>query len=89
MEQTAALRAEWFARLADAIDGAQRVAWQLRTCEGASKEARELYDRLEAAKVELDLLRGASARTPEAPDPSWLEKLGWGSTLLDPAGYTP
>jgi len=89
MEQIAALRAEWFARLADAIDGAQKVAWQLRTNEGASKEARELYDRLEAAKVELDLLRGVSARAPQAADPCWLEKLGWGSALLDPTGYTP
>lgn len=83
MEQIAALRAEWFARLGDAIEGAQRVAWQLRTYDGASKEARELYGRLEEARLELDALRGIVGRTQKA-DPDWLEKLGWSSPLAEP-----
>lgn len=43
MEQMAALRAEWFAQLAEAIEGAQRLAWQLGTNDGTSMEARDLY----------------------------------------------
>lgn len=82
MEQLAALRAEWFAGLADAIEGAQRVAWQLRTSESVSKEARELYGRLEQARVELDGLRGIISRNERA-DPDWLDKLGWSSSLTD------
>lgn len=83
MEQIAALRAEWFARLAEAIDGAQRVAWQLRTNETASREARELYGRLEEARIEVDALRGTVSRA-QSVDPDWLEKLGWSSALVDP-----
>lgn len=83
MDQIAALRAEWFARLAEAIDGAQRVAWQLRTNEAASREARELYGRLEEARIEVDALRGI-VRRAQAADPDWLDKLGWSSALIDP-----
>lgn len=83
MAQIAALRAEWFARLAEAIEGAQRVAWQLRTSESAGKEARELYGRLEEARLELNALREIVSRTEKA-DPDWLEKLGWSSPLADP-----
>lgn len=83
MNQLTALRAEWFARLAEAIDGAQRVAWQLRTNESTSKEARELYGRLEEARLEVDNLRGM-VRRADASDPNWLERLGWNSALVDP-----
>ena len=84
MEQIAALRADWFARLAEAIDGAQRVAWQLRTHECAAVEARELYGRLEAARLELESLRGIAARSGDPIDPDLLEQLGWISSLSDP-----
>ena len=80
MEQLAALRAEWFARLAEAIEGAQRVAWQLRTSDSAGKEARELYGRLEEARLELSALRGIVVRE-DRKDPDWLDKLGLGSPL--------
>lgn len=83
MEQMAALRAEWFAQLAEAIEGAQRLAWQLRTSDGASGEARELYGRLEAARMELDSLRGLAAAPAFNIDPAWLQKLGWGEPLGD------
>lgn len=62
MEHSIALRAEWFARLSEVIDGAQQVAWHLRTDERVSSEARELYDRLEAAKCELKRLKEAAAQ---------------------------
>jgi hypothetical protein len=86
MEQMAALRAEWFAQLAEAIEGAQRLAWQLGTDEGASNEARELYGRLEAARMELDSLRGLARDPVFNIEPNWLQKLGWGEPLNDPAG---
>lgn len=83
MEQLAALRAEWFVRLSDAIEGAQRVAWQLRTTESVSKEARDLYGRLEEARIELDALRGIVSRN-QRTDPEWLDRLGWNNPLADP-----
>ena len=83
MEQLAALRAEWFVRLSDAIEGAQRVAWQLRTTESVSKEARDLYGRLEEARIELDALRGIVSRN-QRNDPEWLDRLGWNNPLADP-----
>lgn len=81
MEQIAALRAEWLAQLAQAIEGAQRLAWQLGTREATSAEARDLYSRLEAAKMELQSIQGL-ARTrlyEQLVDLDWLEKLGWTS----------
>lgn len=83
MEQLAALRAEWFVRLVEAIESAQRVAWQLRTSDSAGKEARELYGRLEEARIEVNALRGIVTRKEQA-DPDWLKKLGWASPLADP-----
>ena len=75
MEQIAALRGEWFAQLAEAIDGAQHLAWQLGKHDRTSAQARELYGRLEAARQELDALRGIQVGGC-AIDPDWLEKLG-------------
>ena len=84
MEQVLALREEWFAQLAEAIEGAQRLAWQLGTNIGASVEARELYGRLEAARVELESLRGVTARPLAIAEPEWLAALGWNGSLLEP-----
>lgn len=84
MEQLAALRAEWFARLSEAIEGAQRVAWQLRTSDSAGKEARELYGRLEEARLELCALRGIVVRKARKA-PNRLEKIaGRVGPLADP-----
>ena len=80
MEQIAALRAEWFAQLAEAIEGAQCLAWQLGTQETTSTEARDLYGRLEAAKLELDSLRGLHNGAACAIEPDWLQKLGFSSS---------
>lgn len=89
MQQTIVLRAEWIARLAEAIDGAQRLAWQLRTSGSSSHQARELYSRLETARVELESLRSVASSPPPASDPDWLEKLGWSSALHDSDDQTP
>ena len=77
MEQIAALREKWFVQLAEAIEGAQHLAWQLGTSESTSAEARELYGRLEAARQELDSLRGLQTGDGLAIDPEWLQKLGF------------
>lgn len=68
-------------RLAEAIDGAQRVAWQLRTSESASAEARELYSRLEYVRLEVESLRQVAVRHSEKTDTDWLKRLGWGGSL--------
>lgn len=85
MEQMAALRAQWFAQLAEAIEGAQHLAWQLGTHGGASNEARELYGRLEAARIELDSLRGVVRQPDIVLEPNWLQKFGWSEPFGDPA----
>lgn len=77
MEQTTTIREHWFAELSEAIEGAQRLAWQLGTSHRTSEQARELYGRLEAAKLELNSLR--EPRTPNASlhiDPEWVQKFG-------------
>lgn len=77
MEQTTTMRDQWFAELSDAIEGAQRLAWQLGTREWTSEEARELYGRLEAAKLELNTLRKPKRDAADLNiDPDWLQKLG-------------
>jgi len=77
MEQMAALREQWFAQIEQAIEGAQRLAWQLGTRECTSEEARELYGRLEAARLELDALRHRKRSNQSLKiDPEWVRKLG-------------
>ena len=85
MEQMTALRAAWLAQLAEAIEGAQRLAWQLGMQERTSTEARQLYGQLEAARLELDSLRGLAVPPTHDIDPNWLQKFGWGAPLSDPA----
>lgn len=71
------------AELAAAIEGAQRVAWQLGTARGASVEARELYRQLEAARIELERLRGVTAHLREEIDPWLAAQLDWGEEAED------
>ncbi|MEJ7776773.1 MAG: hypothetical protein WKF52_05180 [Sphingomicrobium sp.] len=82
--QAAAVRARWMAELAAAIDGAQRVAWQLGSADGASLEARELYGQLEAARLELEALRGITRRLREELDLWLVDHLGWPGSLEEP-----
>lgn len=74
MEQIAGLRAQWLAQIRDTIDSAQRLAWQLRTRDAISSEARELYSRLEAAKLELESMRETESWRGASP-PDWLADL--------------
>jgi hypothetical protein len=73
------------AELAVAIEGAQRVAWQLGNAQHASLEARDLYGRLEAARVELDSLRRGTRSLSQEIDPRLIEQLGWPGSLGKPA----
>ena len=78
MERTAAaLRARWLAELADAIESAQSLAWQLGTQERTSAEARELFGRLEAARLELESIRRAGVERAWTIEREWLQELGW------------
>ena len=84
MEQTAAFRAQWLAQLADAIENAQSLAWQLGAQERTSAEARRLYGRLEEVRLELDSIRGIVGPVTGRMEPGWLQKLGWDPALERP-----
>jgi hypothetical protein len=79
-------RAQWLAELAAAIDDAQHLAWRLGVEEGDSAEAKELYERLEGVRIEVDALRrtGFHGARPE-PFRDWSGLLPWGGERLDPA----
>jgi hypothetical protein len=83
MEQTVTMRDQWFAQLSDAIEGAQRLAWQLGTRDCTSDEARELYGRLEAARLELNSLRDRRRGPELAIDSKWLQKFGLINGMAD------
>ena len=73
--QAAALdRARWLDELDEAVGQAQRLTWRLGVQEGDSEEARALYARLEAIKLELDSLRyGDWKEVRSELEPQWLE----------------
>lgn len=74
----AAERARWLPELVRAIDGAQRVAWQLGVGSGRNAEAVELYARLEAARSEVEALRGRIVQgRPEPPEPGNDPSAAW------------
>lgn len=83
-ERAAAVRARWMSELAEAIEGAQRVAWQLGSGAAESGEARELYGQLEAARIELETLRGITRRPREDIDPWLVRHIGWPGSLDEP-----
>jgi hypothetical protein len=56
----AAERGRWLAELAQAVDEAQRLAKMLRASEADCLAAKEIYDRLEAVRIEVDSLRRGS-----------------------------
>lgn len=83
MDRTAALRAEWYAQLAEAIDAAQGVAWHLRINVAASGQARELYERLGHIRSEVDRLQIAGGHRTVEIEPDWLQRLGLGRPRID------
>jgi len=49
-------RVRWLAELGHAVAQAQKLAWRLSVAEGNLEEARQLYARLEAVRIELESL---------------------------------
>ena len=79
-------RAQWLAELADAVEQAQRLAWTLGVSEGSSQEARELYGRLEAVRIEMESLRQGQWRKLQPDiDPKWMDPSSWFSSDPDPS----
>jgi hypothetical protein len=69
-------RARWLAELGSAVAQAQKIAWRLGVAEGDSEEARILYARLEAVRIELDALRSSGwLDVRREIDAAWLDKL--------------
>ena len=54
---TAAERSQWLAEIAQAVDEAQRLTKRLGASAADSAAAKEIYDSLEAIRIEVDSLR--------------------------------
>jgi hypothetical protein len=79
-EMPAADRARWLAELADALDQAQRILFELELPGSSAADALELCTRIEAARFEvqsLRLSRSTAARRKAGPD--WTNLLPWPS----------
>lgn len=74
----AAERSRWLAELAQAVDQAQRLARTLGVPGGNCEPAKELYDRLELVRIEVEALRrGAWGASPIEIDPLWTSLFPW------------
>ena len=77
-QTTAAERARWLAELAEAIDGAKRLARTIAASDRAAAEARELFSRLEAVEIEVEALRrGGRNNMRRQIDPKWTSLVPW------------
>jgi hypothetical protein len=77
-EMPPAGRARWLAELADALDEALRLLLELDLNGGAAAEARDLYVRIEAARLEVQSLRLSRSIAPRTePDPEWSNLIPW------------
>lgn len=71
-------RSRWLAELAEAIDQAQRLARKMGVSEGDSATAKELFERLETVRIEIEALRrGSWDRRSIETDPSWTNLFPW------------
>ena len=83
---TLADRARWLAELAVAVDEAQVLLWRIGVLEGDNGDAKDLYSRLEAARAEIECLRGLREVTHERFDPDWMKLFSVEWRSADPAG---
>ena len=60
--------------------------WQLGTEDRTSGEARKLFARLEAARLELESIRSGGIETVWTAESEWLQKLGWPCGAETPPG---
>ncbi|MGE5564380.1 MAG: hypothetical protein ACM3ZV_13895 [Bacillota bacterium] len=75
--ESAASRARWLAELAQALDEARHVAKELGADEGRI-EAVELYARIEAARLEVEMMRlRRSAGGGQDYGPEWTKDIPW------------
>ena len=77
-EMPAAGRARWLAELADALDEAHRLLFELDLGDAGAGDALDLYVRIEAARLEVQSLRlsRSIARRTE-PGPEWTNLVPW------------
>ena len=81
IEAGAAERARWLQELADALDEARRLMKRLATA-GVQVEAAELCARIEAARIEVEVLKlRAAAAIGAKADPQWSDPLPWRQSL--------
>jgi hypothetical protein len=84
-QASASDRARWLTDLAEAIVQAQRVAWALGIAEGDDPDAKELYGRLESARVEVESLRhGRWSRPSSELNPIWTKLLAGEGVVFGP-----
>ena len=76
-ESKAVQRARWLAELAQAIDGAKRLARTLAASAQDKAEAIELFERLEAVELEVDALRRGDHNLRRQIDPKWTSLVPW------------
>ena len=82
---TLADRARWLAELAVAVDEAQVLVWRIGVLDDDNTLAKELYGRLEAARAEVECLRGVRELASERFDPHWMKLFSQELRPPDPA----
>jgi hypothetical protein len=74
----AADRARWLAEVADALEQAHRLLFELHLENDAASDALDLYVRIEGARLQVQALRSSRSITPRArPDPNWTNLPAW------------
>jgi hypothetical protein len=71
-------KARWLAELAQALDEAHRLLFELRLPDEAAAEALDLYVRIEAARLEVQSMRLSRSIAPRIePGPEWTNFIPW------------
>jgi hypothetical protein len=77
-DRSAAKRAQWLAELAEAIGEARQLLENLEVAADHREVARELYLRIEAARLEIHSLRLSRSLQPRGDsDPKWSQLPSW------------
>lgn len=86
-DYTAADRARWLAEVAEALEQAQRLAWQLGSGQKDNAQALDLYFCIEAARLEVQSLRVSRIGQARAEhDPDWSGSPLWSRDPSDGMG---
>ena len=76
---------QWLSELEDALEQAQRITSLLGLARGRSAETRELYQRLELARTEVEHLRQTARTDIDQLHPDWIKSLTASAGALGPA----